>query len=63
VVNDILPLAGIHPTAVHWEPEDGDPVVRVDPGFFQQALGLLLADARRRTETARGACRSASRPT
>jgi EAL domain-containing protein (putative c-di-GMP-specific phosphodiesterase class I)/CheY-like chemotaxis protein len=50
VVNDILPLAGVHPTAVHWEPEEGDPVVRVDPGFFQQALGLLLGDARRRTE-------------
>lgn len=46
----VLALAGIHPTAVHWEPEDGDPVLRLDPGFFQQALEVLLADARRRTE-------------
>ncbi|MCK6575045.1 EAL domain-containing protein [Myxococcota bacterium] len=51
VVGEILPLAGVHPTAVHWEPEDGDPVIRLDPGLFQQALTLLLADARRRTET------------
>ena len=50
VVGEILPLAGIHPTAVRWEPEDGDPTVRIDPGLFQLALTTLPADARRRTE-------------
>lgn len=49
-VAEVLELAGIHPTAVLWEPEGADPIVNLDPVHFRMALEGLLADARRRLE-------------
>lgn len=48
---EVESLAGFETAAVSFVPDDGDPIVRLDPEHFQHVLERLLADARRRTES------------